>query len=73
MTFSILRGIAPEPRNTEMTNTLENNKKAAKAFYDLMFNRCLPRQAIEQYAGGVYIHHNPEVGVLDRELPCANR
>lgn len=40
---------------------LERNKKAVTAFYDLMFNRCRPAEAIEQYAGDVYIQHNPEV------------
>ncbi len=32
------------------------------AFYDLMFNQCKPAEAIEKYAGDVYIQHNPEVG-----------
>lgn len=36
-------------------------KKAAVAFYDLMFNQCQPRTAIEQYAGAEYIQHNPHV------------
>ena len=31
------------------------------AFYDLMFNQCMPAEAIEQYAGDVYIQHNPAV------------
>lgn len=31
------------------------------AFYDLMFNQCQPREAIEQYAGASYTQHNPEV------------
>jgi predicted SnoaL-like aldol condensation-catalyzing enzyme len=33
------------------------------AFYDLMFNECRPREAIERYAGDRYIQHNP--GVAD--------
>jgi len=41
---------------------LENNKQNAQDFYDLMFNQCEPRRAIERYAGDVYIQHNPEVG-----------
>ena len=45
-----------------MTSTPEKNKEAAQAFYDLMFNQCLPREAMERYAGDVYIQHNPEVG-----------
>jgi predicted SnoaL-like aldol condensation-catalyzing enzyme len=40
----------------------EENKATAQAFYDLMFNECRPREAIERYAGGQYIQHNPEVG-----------
>ena len=31
------------------------------AFYDLMFNQCQPAEAIERYAGEVYIQHNPAV------------
>ena len=41
---------------------LERNKKNAMAFYDLMFNECRPREAIERYAGAEYIQHNPGVG-----------
>lgn len=39
----------------------EQNKTNAKAFYDLMFNQCQPREAIEEYVGDIYIQHNPEV------------
>lgn len=39
----------------------EKNKESAKAFYDLMFNQCRPREAVEQYVGSQYIQHNPEV------------
>ena len=45
-----------------MSADLEQNKKNAKAFYDLMFNQCRPREAIEKFVGDVYIQHNPEVG-----------
>ena len=38
------------------------NKLNAQAFYDVMFNQCRPRQAIEQYAGPDYRQHNPHVG-----------
>ncbi|MFP5319201.1 MAG: nuclear transport factor 2 family protein [Acidimicrobiia bacterium] len=38
------------------------NTANAKAFYDLMFNQCRPREAIEQYAGAEYRQHNPHVG-----------
>jgi predicted SnoaL-like aldol condensation-catalyzing enzyme len=41
--------------------TPEDNKKTAQAFYDLMFNQCKPREAIERYAGDMYIQHNPTV------------
>lgn len=37
------------------------NKENALAFYDLMFNQCQPRVAIETYAGDSYTQHNPEV------------
>ncbi|MBA3597718.1 MAG: nuclear transport factor 2 family protein [Methylibium sp.] len=40
---------------------LERNKANVKAFYDLMFNQCQPRKAIERYAGAQYIQHNPHV------------
>ena len=39
----------------------DRNKANAKAFYDLMFNECKPREAIERYVGAEYIQHNPEV------------
>jgi predicted SnoaL-like aldol condensation-catalyzing enzyme len=42
---------------------LERNKQAVVNFYDLMFNRCRPREAIERYVGADYIQHNP--GVAD--------
>jgi predicted SnoaL-like aldol condensation-catalyzing enzyme len=37
------------------------NKANAIAFYDLMFNRCRPAEAMERYAGAEYIQHNPGV------------
>ncbi|MFW2543113.1 nuclear transport factor 2 family protein [Primorskyibacter sp. 2E107] len=39
----------------------ETNKATVTAFYDLMFNQCKPREAIERYAGAEYIQHNPHV------------
>jgi predicted SnoaL-like aldol condensation-catalyzing enzyme len=42
-------------------NSPEQNKSIAKAFYDLMFNQCNPRQAIEKYVGASYAQHNPDV------------
>ena len=41
---------------------LERNKKAVTEFYDLMFNRSKPREAIDKYAGETYTQHNPLVG-----------
>ncbi len=40
----------------------EENKKTATAFYDLMFNQCRPREAMEKYSGSYYRQHNPHVG-----------
>ena len=40
---------------------LEKNKSNARAFYDLMFNQCEPRKAIEQFVVDEYIQHNPHV------------
>ena len=40
---------------------LERNKANVEAFYDLMFNQCRPREAVERYAGAQYIQHNPHV------------
>lgn len=45
-----------------MADRLTTNKENVQAFYDLMFNQCQPRQAIELYAGSDYIQHNPHVG-----------
>jgi predicted SnoaL-like aldol condensation-catalyzing enzyme len=44
-----------------MQDRLEQNKQTAMTFYDLMFNACRPAEAMEQYAGEVYIQHNPMV------------
>ena len=43
------------------SDRLDQNKRTAKAFYDLMFNQCRPREAVEKYVGDVYTQHNPEV------------
>ena len=45
-----------------MSSDPERNKRNAQAFYELMFNQCKPREAIERYAGEHYIQHNPHVG-----------
>ena len=44
-----------------MSADLERNKTNVVAFYDLMFNQCRPRDAIERYAGARYVQHNPAV------------
>lgn len=45
-----------------MNDQLEQNKKNAIAFYDVMFNQCQPAEAIEKFVGDVYIQYNPLVG-----------
>ena len=40
---------------------LEQNKQNAATFYDLMFNQCMPVEAVAQYVGESYIQHNPHV------------
>jgi len=44
-----------------MDDRLERNKRTAKEFYELMFNHCRPREAIEKYTGATYTQHNPHV------------
>lgn len=44
-----------------MNERVAANKRNVTAFYDLMFNRCKPAEAIERYVGDEYIQHNPEV------------
>ncbi|MGB5934617.1 MAG: nuclear transport factor 2 family protein [Ornithinimicrobium sp.] len=44
-----------------MTSGLERNKANVQAFYDLMFNQCHPREAIERFAGEEYRQHNAHV------------
>ncbi|KAK5696107.1 hypothetical protein LTR97_008527 [Elasticomyces elasticus] len=40
---------------------LTQRKADVAAFYELMFNVCRPREAIEHFAGAEYIQHNPHV------------
>jgi predicted SnoaL-like aldol condensation-catalyzing enzyme len=44
-----------------MEDKLSRNKQTVTAFYDLMFNQCRPRDAVEQYVGEAYTQHNPHV------------
>ena len=48
---------------TDSMTKMERNKFNVTSFYDLMFNQCKPRDAIDQYSGASYIQHNP--GVTD--------
>jgi predicted SnoaL-like aldol condensation-catalyzing enzyme len=44
-----------------VNQNLDNNKRNAIAFYELMFNECKPAEAIERYAGDTYTQHNTHV------------
>lgn len=44
-----------------MSRSPEENRRNAIAFYDLMFNQCQPREAVERYVGASYTQHNPHV------------
>jgi len=45
-----------------MSSSVEQNKKSAMGFYEMMFNQCKPAEAVGRYVGDVYIQHNPDVG-----------
>ncbi len=45
-----------------MDSQIEQNKQNTQDFYDMMFNDCRPREAVERNVGDGYIQHNPEVG-----------
>lgn len=42
-------------------DTLERNKRVVVQFYDLMFNRSQPAEAMRLFGGDTYTQHNPEV------------
>ena len=44
-----------------MPSSPEQNRLNAMAFYELMFNQCRPREAMERFAGATYTQHNPHV------------
>ena len=44
------------------TDVRARNTATVHAFYDLMFNQCLPAEAIARHAGATYTQHNPHVG-----------
>jgi predicted SnoaL-like aldol condensation-catalyzing enzyme len=44
-----------------MPHNIDMNRENALAFYDLMFNQCKPREAVDKYVGSNYIQHNPHV------------
>jgi predicted SnoaL-like aldol condensation-catalyzing enzyme len=48
-------------RETLLTPYPNINKANVIAFYELMFNACRPREAVERYVGDDYIQHNPGV------------
>lgn len=41
---------------------LAQNKQNVIAFYEMMFNDCKPKEALDLYAGAEYKQHNPGVG-----------
>jgi predicted SnoaL-like aldol condensation-catalyzing enzyme len=44
-----------------MDSTIDRNKKNVIEFYDLAFNKCNPKEAVEKFVGDDYIQHNPLV------------
>ncbi len=48
-------------KESDLTSATETNKPNAMAFYDLIFNQCQRRAAIEKCTGDENSQHNPHV------------
>jgi predicted SnoaL-like aldol condensation-catalyzing enzyme len=48
-------------RRLSMIDRLNINKQSVTNFYDLMFNKCQPGEAVHLYVGKSYTQHNPHV------------
>ena len=59
--FKVARFLLPKYSGTHMRSTPEDNRRNAIAFYEMMFNDCKPREAVEKYVGASYTQHNPHV------------
>ena len=61
-TFAKIGKHKPPTGCNKMKSDLEKNKNNAQAFYDLMFNQCQAREAVDKYVGDVDIQYNTAVG-----------
>jgi predicted SnoaL-like aldol condensation-catalyzing enzyme len=44
-----------------MSASKDQNRQTVTAFYEMMFNDCDPRRAVELFVGADYTQHNPHV------------